>query len=75
MMLLPQIIHILTWTSSFEECDEYCPNCDNHFVIAAKTNNKPAAAPMVVIEGGREEIADGRTKEAARFQQSLFANV
>ncbi|MCJ1330772.1 hypothetical protein MMC10_007459 [Thelotrema lepadinum] len=25
----------------FEDCDEYCPNCDNHFVIDAVTP-KPA---------------------------------
>lgn len=65
-------------SSSFEESDEYCPGCDNHYVIEAKTSQKPAAAarrPMVVIEGGRQEIADDRTKEAASFQQSLFANV
>ncbi|CRG87482.1 hypothetical protein PISL3812_04500 [Talaromyces islandicus] len=24
-------------TSEFEESDEYCPHCDNHFVIEAKT--------------------------------------
>lgn len=30
----------------FEESDEYCPHCDNHFIIEAKTP-KPALA----IEG------------------------
>jgi hypothetical protein len=30
---------------------------------------------MVVIEGGREEIGDARTKESAQFQKSLMANV
>lgn len=57
-----------------EEADEYCPNCDNHYVIEAKSAQpKAAPRPMVVIEG-REEIRDARTKEAAKFQQSLFAN-
>ena len=23
--------------SEFEEADEYCPHCDNHFIIEAKT--------------------------------------
>ncbi len=32
--------------SEVEEADEYCPNCDNHYVIDAKT-----PAPMVGIEG------------------------
>ena len=30
--------------SDFEEADEYCPHCDNHFVLPAKT---PAAALSV----------------------------
>ncbi|OAV97128.1 hypothetical protein, variant [Puccinia triticina 1-1 BBBD Race 1] len=30
----------------FEESDEYCPHCDNHYIIEAKT-----AKPMVGIEG------------------------
>ena len=29
-----------------EEADEYCPHCDNHYVIAAKT-----AAPVIGVEG------------------------
>ena len=24
--------------SEFEEADEYCPHCDNHFIIEARTN-------------------------------------
>lgn len=26
----------------FEESDEYCPHCDNHFVIEAKTPKAPS---------------------------------
>lgn len=57
-----------------EEADEYCPGCDNHYVIEARTAQpKAVPRPMVVFEG-REEIRDGRTKEAAEFQKSLFAS-
>lgn len=30
----------------FEEADEYCPNCDNHFVLDAVT-----AKPKLEVEG------------------------
>lgn len=30
----------------FEESDEYCPHCDNHYIIDAKTPK-----PMIGIEG------------------------
>jgi uncharacterized CHY-type Zn-finger protein len=32
--------------SAYEDSDEYCPHCDNHYVIDAKT-----PAPIVSIEG------------------------
>ncbi|TIA86793.1 hypothetical protein E3P99_03570 [Wallemia hederae] len=46
----------------FEESDEYCPHCDNHFVIDAKT---PEAALMVEGEDARVDnrmIKDERSK-------------
>ncbi|EOR00477.1 hypothetical protein E3P92_03486 [Wallemia ichthyophaga] len=46
----------------FEESDEYCPHCDNHFVIDAKT---PEAALMVEGEDARVDnriIKDERAK-------------
>ena len=61
---------------AFEEADEYCPGCDNHYVIPAKTKNvNSGPRPIMVVEGGREEINDVRTKESARFQASLMSNV
>ena len=33
--------------SEFEEADEYCPHCDNHFIIEAKT---PETEGKLVIE-------------------------
>ncbi|PPR03332.1 hypothetical protein CVT24_012572, partial [Panaeolus cyanescens] len=32
--------------SNYEESDEYCPHCDNHYVIEAKT-----AKPVLGVEG------------------------
>lgn len=46
----------------FEESDEFCPHCDNHFVIDAKT---PEAALMVEGEDARVDnriIKDERSK-------------
>ena len=43
--------------STFEEADEYCPNCDNHFVLDAKT---PQAALKV-------ESEDVRAGDAAKM--------
>ena len=33
--------------SEFEEADEYCPHCDNHYIIEAKT---PESTGRMVIE-------------------------
>ncbi|PHH72561.1 hypothetical protein CDD80_4461 [Ophiocordyceps camponoti-rufipedis] len=47
----------------FEESDEYCPHCDNHFVIDAKT---PKAALSVESEDVRmnsKMLKDDRTKQ------------
>ncbi|KFH48979.1 hypothetical protein ACRE_002080 [Hapsidospora chrysogenum ATCC 11550] len=50
----------------FEESDEYCPHCDNHFVIDAKT---PKAALTVESEDVRKDsrmIKDDRVREKER---------
>ena len=36
----------------FEEADEYCPHCDNHYVIEAKT---PFTEGKLVLEFGMEK--------------------
>ena len=45
----------------FEESDEYCPGCDNHFIIDAKTpdDNKQL---MIEIEGEHGVVRDEREK-------------
>ena len=47
----------------FEESDEYCPNCDNHFVLEAKT---PQAALKVESADTR---MDARMLKDDRLQQ------
>ncbi|KAK6352589.1 hypothetical protein TWF730_009412 [Orbilia blumenaviensis] len=47
----------------FEEADEYCPHCDNHYVLEAKT---PKAALRVESEDVRMDnrfIKDDRLKD------------
>ncbi|EXF85088.1 CHY zinc finger [Colletotrichum paranaense] len=49
----------------FEDADEYCPHCDNHFVIEAKT---PKAAISVEGEDARKDsrmIKDERVRQIA----------
>ena len=52
--------------SEFEEADEYCPHCDNHFIIEAKT---PFTEGKMVLEFQNERghenkmFKDEREKE------------
>ncbi|EED17813.1 conserved hypothetical protein [Talaromyces stipitatus ATCC 10500] len=57
-------------TSEFEESDEYCPHCDNHFVIEAKT---PQASLQVEGEDVRMDarmLKDDRVRGDA--ERSIF---
>ncbi|KAK3380235.1 hypothetical protein B0T24DRAFT_614626 [Lasiosphaeria ovina] len=54
----------------FEEADEYCPHCDNHFIIPAKT---PQAAISVESEDVRVDnrmLKDDRVK--AEDMRTIF---
>ncbi|MCJ1258038.1 hypothetical protein MMC24_005867 [Lignoscripta atroalba] len=54
----------------FEESDEYCPHCDNHFVLEAMT---PKPALQVEGEDTRVDarmLKDGRIR--AEQQRSIF---
>ncbi|KAI4740447.1 hypothetical protein E4T50_09120 [Aureobasidium sp. EXF-12298] len=47
----------------FDESDEYCPHCDNHFVLEAKT---PQARLQVESEDVRKDarfVKDDRVRE------------
>ncbi|OIR59163.1 MAG: CHY zinc finger domain-containing protein [Amphiamblys sp. WSBS2006] len=48
----------------FEEGDEYCPHCDNHYLLPAV---EPKAAICVEFEEGQEHVEkDHRVKENRR---------
>lgn len=55
--------------SEFEEADEYCPHCDNHFIIEAKTRETEG---KMVIEFAHQKghenkmFKDDREKERNR---------
>ncbi|KAL8897746.1 MAG: hypothetical protein Q9207_007050 [Kuettlingeria erythrocarpa] len=54
----------------FEDCDEYCPHCDNHFVLDAIT---PTPALRVEREDARVDarmLRDDRLR--AEQQRSVF---
>jgi len=56
--------------SEYDESDEYCPHCDNHYVLEAKT---PVAALGVQGEDIRKDarmIKDDRIK--ADPERSIF---
>ena len=44
--------------SEFEEADEHCPHCDNHFIIEAKT---PATEGRLVVEIEQERGHEARS--------------
>ena len=64
----------------FEEADEYCPHCDNHFVIDALTPK-----PAISVEGADVRVdsrmikddrvkADGKSQGITIFDPDVDAN-
>jgi len=56
--------------TAYEESDEYCPHCDNHYVLEAKT---PQAVLGVEGEDARVDarmLKDERVKQVTK--QSVF---
>ena len=49
---------------AFEEADEYCPHCDNHYILPAVTANKPA---ITMIEVPTDEPLDSRCAQKNPF--------
>ncbi|KAJ3087715.1 hypothetical protein HK102_010448 [Quaeritorhiza haematococci] len=48
--------------SEYDETDEYCPHCDNHYVIEAKTKDAPQMT--IGVEGDDPRILrDYRQKQ------------
>ena len=60
----------------FQEADEFCPHCDNHFVIEAKTiENTGKIVLEFKMEKGHENkmSKDDREKDRARVLQPDLA--
>lgn len=54
--------------TQFEESDEYCPHCDNHYIIEAKT---PQAGLAVEGEDARKDARMLRDERMKRMDLSL----
>eukprot|EP00824_Muranothrix_gubernata_P005415 TRINITY_DN16984_c0_g1_i1.p1 TRINITY_DN16984_c0_g1~~TRINITY_DN16984_c0_g1_i1.p1 ORF type:complete len:133 (-),score=26.90 TRINITY_DN16984_c0_g1_i1:24-422(-) len=48
--------------TTFEEADEYCPHCDNHYILPAETPESKGQI-MVELEGDEQLIKDDRVKQ------------
>ncbi|UNI14199.1 hypothetical protein JDV02_000853 [Purpureocillium takamizusanense] len=47
----------------FEESDEYCPHCDNHFVIEAKTPQAALSVESDDVRVNNKMLKDERTRQ------------
>lgn len=50
----------------FEDSDEYCPHCDNHFVIDAKTPKAALSIESNDVRIDSKMLKDERVKETGR---------
>ncbi len=50
--------------SVYEEADEYCPHCDNHYVIPAETPESEGKM-MIEVEAQVADIVDDRVAPKA----------
>ncbi|KIM40400.1 hypothetical protein M413DRAFT_446581 [Hebeloma cylindrosporum] len=55
--------------TAYEESDEYCPHCDNHYVIDAKT---PQAIVGVQGEDARVDARMLKDDRVKQVQKSIF---
>ena len=58
-------------SEEFEEADEHCPNCDNHYVIEAKEPEMKMSIVMKQEKGHEGKMMkDDREKERQRVLQA-----
>jgi len=55
--------------SRFEEADEYCPRCDNHYLIDAKTPETQGKF-VVGFEGSSEQLIRDEREKPRHLQQN-----
>jgi hypothetical protein len=58
--------------SDFDETDEYCPHCDNHYVIEAKVSQEESATNAQLIVRAGPELMDARIKQNAAALQDIM---
>lgn len=64
---------LLVIGSHYEEADEFCPNCDNHYVIEAKVVDQGMA---IQVEGEDARIMrDFRQKQRYLMAEDVLADV
>lgn len=56
--------------AEFEEADEYCPHCDNHFVIDAKTPKAALSIESEDVRVNNKMLKDDRQKQTG--MRSIF---
>jgi acetyl-CoA carboxylase beta subunit len=56
----------------FEEADEFCPHCDNHFVIDAKTPQAALSIESDDVRMDNKMLKDERQKQQTRGIRSIF---
>jgi len=49
--------------SKYEESDEYCPHCDNHYVLDAKTPQQVVTVESEDVRKDSRMILDERMKQ------------
>lgn len=49
--------------TEFEEADEYCPHCDNHFIIEAKTPKPALSIESDDVRMNNKMLRDDRQKQ------------
>ena len=55
-----------------EEADEYCPHCDNHYIIPAKT---PKEKKIVVDLEGGGDMFDDRMKRKKQEKTDIIIDL
>lgn len=53
--------------SNYDESDEYCPHCDNHYVIDAKTPHAVVGVESEDVRIDSRMLKDERVKQVTRL--------
>ena len=59
-------------TTEFEEADEFCPYCDNHYVIEAKTPKAALSIESDDVRMNSKMLRDDRQKQKQSGLKTIF---